>query len=85
LFDNLVGYRTSLAKCSAFCCFLSEFVQKLKFLNNSIEERVVVKKLKKEPYPALSEGPGCIFISQRVVTGLLRFFKIGHVKKPLEY
>jgi ABC-type spermidine/putrescine transport system permease subunit I len=36
LFDNLVGYRTSLAKCGAFCCFLSEFVQKLKFLNNSI-------------------------------------------------
>jgi hypothetical protein len=23
LFNNPVGYRTSLAKCSAFCCFLS--------------------------------------------------------------
>jgi hypothetical protein len=37
LFDNPVGYRTSLAKCSAFYCFLSEFVQKLQFLNNSNE------------------------------------------------
>jgi alginate O-acetyltransferase complex protein AlgI len=23
LFNNPIGYRTSLAKCSAFCCFLS--------------------------------------------------------------
>jgi hypothetical protein len=50
LFDNLVGYRTSLAKCSAFCCFLSEVVQKLQFLNNSIICKTVnlfglVKKL----------------------------------------
>jgi hypothetical protein len=36
LFDNPVGYRTSLAKYSAFCRFLAEVVQKLKFLNNSI-------------------------------------------------
>jgi hypothetical protein len=36
LFDNPVPYRTSLAKYSAFCCFLAVVVQKLRFLNNSI-------------------------------------------------
>jgi hypothetical protein len=34
LFDNPVGYFISLAKCSAFCCFLAVVVQKLQFLNN---------------------------------------------------
>jgi hypothetical protein len=39
LFDNPVGYRTSLAKSPAFRCFLVEVVQKLKFPNNSIVSR----------------------------------------------
>jgi hypothetical protein len=29
LLNNPVGYLTSLAKCSAFCCFYAEVIQKL--------------------------------------------------------
>jgi type I restriction enzyme M protein len=36
LFDNPVGYRTSLGKMLRILLFLAEVVQKLKFLNNSI-------------------------------------------------
>jgi hypothetical protein len=39
LFKNPVGSRTSPAKCSTFCYFQAEVVQKLKFLNNSIMEK----------------------------------------------
>jgi hypothetical protein len=35
LFDNPVGYRTSLGKMLRILLFLTEVVQKLKFLNNS--------------------------------------------------
>jgi hypothetical protein len=35
LFDNPVGYLTSLPKNTVFCCFQMVVVQKLKFLNNS--------------------------------------------------
>jgi hypothetical protein len=36
LFNNPVGYRTSLGKMLRILLFLAEIVQKLKFLNNSI-------------------------------------------------
>ena len=42
LFDNPVGCRTSLAKCSAFCCFEAVIVRKLKFPNNSNRRRAAV-------------------------------------------
>jgi hypothetical protein len=35
LFDNPVGYLTSLGKMLRILLFLAEVVQKLKFLNNS--------------------------------------------------
>jgi hypothetical protein len=36
LFDNPVGYLTSLGKMLRILLFSAKFVQKLKFLNNSI-------------------------------------------------
>jgi hypothetical protein len=58
LFDNLVGYLTSLAISrlwAAKLLFLAEFVQKLKFLNNSNNYRIP------HPFPLgniMTVGPG---------------------------
>jgi hypothetical protein len=38
---RFLGYRTSRAKCSAFCCFQAEAVQKLRLLNKSNKSRPV--------------------------------------------
>ncbi|MDR0722421.1 MAG: hypothetical protein LBF75_06450 [Treponema sp.] len=42
LFNNPVDYRTSLAKCSAFCCFLS-----VSCSETEVSEQLYYKELKK--------------------------------------
>jgi hypothetical protein len=46
------------AKCSAFCCFLAVAVQKLKFLNNSIEYREYRPQGKERVYQGKTGRPG---------------------------